>query len=120
MARRLRTRLVIPQHHDVTNAVGAGAGGIVETLVVTITAPREDRFRRHGVEGVRAFAKLEDAAAEAEAQAGSAAHARALAAGAATVEVAVDRKDTVVSNFGADLFIESTITATATGRPRLA
>jgi hypothetical protein len=25
----------------------------------------------------------------------------------------------VVRNFGADLFIESTITATATGRPRL-
>ena len=120
VARRLGTRLVIPQHHGVTNAVGAVAGGVFETVVVTITTPREDRFRLHGVEGVRDFAKLEDAAAEAEAQARSAAHARALAAGAATVEVAVDRKDTVVSNFGADLFIESTITATATGRPRLA
>jgi N-methylhydantoinase A/oxoprolinase/acetone carboxylase beta subunit len=120
VARRLGTRLVVPRHHGVTNAVGAVAGGVFETAEVTITAPREDRFRLHGIEGVRDFAKLEDAAAEGIAQARSAAHARALAAGAATVEVAVERKDTVVSNFGADLFLESTITATATGRPRLA
>ena len=47
------------------------------------------------------------------------ARARAQAAGAAMVEVKLDRQDNVVRNFGADLFIESTITATATGRPRL-
>jgi N-methylhydantoinase A/oxoprolinase/acetone carboxylase beta subunit len=119
VARRLGTRLVVPPHHGVTNAVGAVAGGIFETAAVTITAPREDRFRLHGIEGVRDFAKLEEAAAAGLAEARSAAHARAVAAGAATVEIAVERKDTVVSNFGADLFIESAITATATGRPRL-
>jgi N-methylhydantoinase A/oxoprolinase/acetone carboxylase beta subunit len=119
VARRLGTRLVVPPHHGVTNAVGAVAGGIFETAAVTITAPREDRFRLHGIKGVRDFAKLEEAAAAGIAEARGAAHARAVAAGAATVEIAVERKDTVVSNFGADLFIESAITATATGRPRL-
>lgn len=119
VARRLGTRLIVPPHHGVSNAVGAVAGGILETVVVTISAPREDRFRVHGPAGVGDFGDLEEAAAYAREAARMAAHARGLAAGAAAVEVAVERKDTVVRNFGADLFIESMITATATGRPRL-
>ena len=119
VARRLGTRLVVPRHHGVCNAVGAVAGGIFETAVVIISAPREDRFRVHGPRGVSDFDALEAAAAHATEEACSAARARAVAAGAAAVEVTVERKDTVIRNFGADLFIESTITATATGRPRL-
>ena len=119
VARRLGTRLVVPEHHGVSNAVGAVAGGIFEAAFVTISAPREDRFRVHGTNGVRDFGALEDAAAHAIELARDAARSRAIAAGAATVEVTVERKDTVVRNFGADLFIESTITAIATGRPRL-
>jgi N-methylhydantoinase A/oxoprolinase/acetone carboxylase beta subunit len=119
VAGRLGTRLIVPEHHGVSNAVGAVAGGIFETAIVTISAPREDRFRVHGPHGVRDFGALEEAAAYAIAQARDTARARALAAGAATVEVKLDREDNVVRNFGADLFIESTITATATGRPRL-
>jgi N-methylhydantoinase A/oxoprolinase/acetone carboxylase beta subunit len=119
VARRLATRLVVPEHHDVSNAVGAVAGGIFEAAFVTISAPREDRFRVHGPQDVRDFGGLEEAAAYGIEQASKAARSRAIAAGAATVEVKIERKDTVVRNFGADLFIESTITATATGRPRL-
>jgi N-methylhydantoinase A/oxoprolinase/acetone carboxylase beta subunit len=119
VAGRLGTRLIVPEHHDVSNAVGAVAGGVFETAIVTISAPREDRFRVHGPQGVRDFGALEEAAAYAIELARDTARARALAAGAATVEVKLDRKDNVVRNFGADLFIESTITATATGRPRL-
>jgi N-methylhydantoinase A/oxoprolinase/acetone carboxylase beta subunit len=119
VAERLGTRLIVPEHHGVSNAVGAVAGGIFEIATVTVSAPREDRFRVHGPRGVRDFAALEEAAAHAVDQARDAARTRALAAGAATVEVKIDRKDNVVRNFGADLFIESTITATATGRPRL-
>jgi N-methylhydantoinase A/oxoprolinase/acetone carboxylase beta subunit len=119
VARRLGTRLIVPHHHDVSNAVGAVAGGVFETVVVTITAPREDRFRVHSSRGVFDFDTLEKAAAHATQEAQSAARHRALAAGAAIAEVKVERKDTVIRNFGADLFIESTITATATGRPRL-
>ncbi len=119
VARRLGTRLVVPRHHGVSNAVGAVAGGIFETAVVTISASREDRFRVHGPRGVSDFDALEAAAAHATEEARSAARARAVAAGAAATELTVERKDIVISNFGADLFIESTITATATGRPRL-
>jgi N-methylhydantoinase A/oxoprolinase/acetone carboxylase beta subunit len=119
VARRLATRLVVPEHHGVSNAVGAVAGGIFETVVITISAPRDDRFRVHGTDGVRDFATLEEAAAHATAEARGAARARAVAAGAGTVEVTTDRNDSIVRNFGGDLFIESKITATATGRPRL-
>ena len=119
VARRLGTRLVVPAHHDVSNAVGAVAGGVFETIVVTITAPREDRFRVHSPRGVFDFNTLEKAAAHASEEARIAALARAQSAGAATAEVKVERQDTVIRNFGADLFIESKITAIATGRPRL-
>lgn len=119
VARRLGTRLIVPQHHGVCNAVGAVAGGIFETAVVTISAPQEERFRVHGPRGVSDFDALGEAAAHATEEARRAARARAVAAGAAAVEVTIERQDTVIRNFGADLFIESTITATATGRPRL-
>ena len=119
VARRLGTRLVVPHHHDVSNAVGAVAGGVFETVVVTITAPREDRFRVHSPRGVADFDALEKAAAHASEEARRMALERALSAGAAVAEVKVERQDTSIRNFGADLFIESKITATATGRPRL-
>src|SRR5262249_43917398 len=98
----------------------AVAGGILETATATVTAPREDRFRVHGPHGIADFGALEAAALHAEAEVRRTARARAEAAGAETIEVTVERNDTVVRNFGADLFIESRITATATGRPRLA
>jgi hypothetical protein len=109
----------VPHHHDVSNAVGAVAGGVFETVVVTITAPREDRFRVHSPRGVADFDALEKAAAHASEEARRMALERALSAGAAVAEVKVERQDTSIRNFGADLFIESKITATATGRPRL-
>ncbi|HXV24886.1 MAG TPA: hydantoinase/oxoprolinase family protein [Alphaproteobacteria bacterium] len=120
VAQRLGTRLVVPEHHDVTNAVGAVAGGVFETVLITISALREDRFRVHGPRHVTDFGTLAEAAAHAIEEARDAARARALAAGAETVEITVERKDTVVRNFGQDLFIESSILATAAGRPRLA
>lgn len=121
VARRLNTRAIIPPHADVCNAVGAVAGGIMQTVNVVITAPSEGRFRAHLPDGIADFSELEAAAAHAEKIAGGLALDQALRAGADDPQVQVDRADDVVTDSGGGrVFIESRITATAVGRPRLA
>lgn len=121
VARRLHTRAIIPPHAEVCNAVGAVAGGIMQTVHVVITQPSEGRFRAHLPDGVADFSDLEAAAAHAETVAGELAFEQARRAGADDPKVQVTRADNVVTDSGGGrVFIESRITATAVGRPRLA
>ncbi|WP_026873586.1 hydantoinase/oxoprolinase family protein [Inquilinus limosus] len=120
IARRLGTESVVPQHAGVTNAIGAVASGVLQRATVTITAPEEGRFRVHAPGGVRTFGSLEEAAAHAEAEARSRAEALAREAGGQEVAVIVTRADRVVTMAGGlEMFVESTVTATAAGRPRM-
>jgi len=121
VAERLHTRLVIPPHADVTNAVGAVAGGVMQRAEALITQPSAGLFRLHGSGGVEDFSDLEQAAGRAIAVARGQAEAQASRAGAGEVQLIIDRKDTAVREKGGlEIFIESRITATALGRPRLA
>ncbi len=121
VAGRLHTRLVIPPHAHVTNAVGAVASGVVQRAEALITQPNEGQFRLHSAGGVEDFADLEAAASRAIAAARAQAASQASRAGAGDVQLSVDRKDKVVRDKGGlEIFIESRITATALGRPRLA
>jgi N-methylhydantoinase A/oxoprolinase/acetone carboxylase beta subunit len=121
VAQRLGTRSIIPAHADVCNAVGAVAGGIMQTVNVVITSPSEGRFRAHLPDGVVDFFELESAAAHAEKVAGRLALEQARRAGADDPQVDVTRADNVVTDRGGGrVFIESKIAATAVGRPRLA
>jgi N-methylhydantoinase A/oxoprolinase/acetone carboxylase beta subunit len=120
IARRLGTESVVPEHAGVTNAIGAVASGVLQTAIVTITAPEEGRFRVHAPAGIRTFDSLADAAAHAEAEARGRAEALAREAGGQDVAVTVARADRVVAMAGGlDMFVESTLTATAAGRPRM-
>jgi N-methylhydantoinase A/oxoprolinase/acetone carboxylase beta subunit len=121
VARRLHTRLVIPPHAGVTNAVGAVASGVVQTAEALITQPSEGLFRLHMASGIEDFASLEGAAERATASAEEQARAQALRAGAGELQVSLSRKDKIVREKGGhNIFIESRIAATAFGRPRLA
>ena len=121
VARRLHSRLVIPPHAGVTNAVGAVASGVVQRAEALITQPNEGHFRLHVASGVEDFITLESAAARATLAVQSLAEAQARRAGAAEVQISLSRNDKVVREKGGlDLFIESRIAATAFGRPRLA
>ncbi|HZT20595.1 MAG TPA: hydantoinase/oxoprolinase family protein [Dongiaceae bacterium] len=121
VAERLHTRLVIPPHAGVTNALGAVAGGVMQAVDALITQPSEGRFRLHLPSGVEDFDALAGAAERARIAAGEQASAQARRAGATDVQLSVTRKDTVVrEKGGSEIFIESRITATAFGRPRLA
>ena len=120
VAERLNARLVIPRHAAVSNAVGAVAGGVTQTVKALITAPEEGRYRVHVASGVREFADLEQAAQCAEHEARALAEAQAREAGAVEVRVEIERDDSIAQGKdGTRVFIESEITATALGRPRL-
>ena len=121
VARRLGTRLAIPEHAGVCNAVGAVAGGIVQTVMATITAPSDGLFRVHLPTGNADFTDIEEAAAHAMAEASALATATARAAGAGDIELRHRRSDKVHRDAtGLQVFIESRIDVSAFGRPRVA
>ena len=119
VAERLGTRLVVPPHAEVCNAVGAVASGVLQTVRVLITSPQEGTFRVHAPSGVQDFEDLERAAGFALEEASREARAHAVAAGAAEIRMSLSRRDRVASGVeGRDMFIESHLCATAAGRPR--
>ena len=97
------------------------ASGIVQTAEAVITQPAEGSFRLHLSTGIEDFNNLVSAAERATAAVQAQAEAQARRAGAAELQVSVDRKDKIVRDKGGfEIFIESRIAATAFGRPRLA
>lgn len=121
VAKRLGANLIVPAHAGVCNAVGAVAGGVSQTVVLTVTSPDDMTFRVHHEGGVTDFSAADAAIAFAEDHARTDAAARARAAGADTTEVTMSRDDkTADLGGGATVFLESRVTATAHGRPRIA
>ncbi|MBL9036087.1 MAG: hydantoinase/oxoprolinase family protein [Rhodospirillaceae bacterium] len=120
IARRLKSRLVIPPHADVCNAVGAVAGGVLQRANATITQPQEGLFRVHHATGIKDFVDLEQAAAYCDDLVRVEAGALAQRAGAVEIQIKSERADKVFEQpTGLRIFIESSISATAFGRPGL-
>ncbi len=121
VSKRLNTPLNLPEHADVSNAVGAVAGGVVQKISILISSPEKGRFRAHlGKEQVD-FTDSEEAVAYATTYAQKKVKEQALECGAAEIIVKTDRQDNIITDAGGDtLFIDSNIIATAKGRPVLA
>ena len=121
VAEQLHTRLIIPPHAEVANAVGAVAGGVVQRQRVLITPLEGDgKLRLHLPQGVRDFSELEEAVAYARAQMVPWMEDVARQAGAAQVEVQMARQDKealVKAGWGDKLYLGSELTFTAAGRP---
>jgi hypothetical protein len=121
VARRLGTRLIVPPHAGVCNAVGAVAGGVMQSVSVLISAPNEGLYRVHLPVGNADFTNLEKAAAHALAEASKLAVSNAREAGAADIELRHRRADNIHRDpSGLQIFIDSRIDVTAFGRPRVA
>ncbi len=120
VAALLDAESVIPGHAGVANAIGAVVGQVRIARTATITCPAEGRFRAHLPDGARDFPSLAEARAAAEAALGALARAAAAEAGAAEVhlDIAAEIRDAEIE--GRRLVLEASVTATATGRPRLA
>jgi len=125
VAQQLNTRLIIPPHAEVANAVGAVAGGVVQRQRVLIT-PLEPgagggyAVRLHLPDGVRDFHEVEAAVAYAQKRMEDWMADLAHQVGAAQVEVQMARKDRCVpvkSGWGDQLYLGSELIFTAAGRP---
>jgi len=120
VAASLRTRLCIPPHAEIANAVGAVVGGVMQTVHALIKPLEGEAFRVHLPTGIQDFAGLEEAAAYATEQASLLAAAHARRAGASAVRIHARREDHIVRLRSEEVYFDTEISATAVGRPRLA
>ncbi|MEO1639619.1 MAG: hydantoinase/oxoprolinase family protein [Pseudomonadota bacterium] len=117
---RLQSRMVLPEHAGVANAIGAVVGQVRMRASGTVTAQGEGRFVAHLADGPAPFAEDAAACAALETALIAAAREKALAAGVTDPEVAVsiERKEAEVE--GRTVLVEAHLQVTAFGRPRIA
>lgn len=117
-ASRLGVELKMPENAEVANAFGAVMGSVVQKAHVTVTQPVHGTFIVHGDQGPQQFNDLASALVRAEDLAVEKVRLQCSTAGAGTMEVTVSRDENHVHHdLDGDLFLETRITATATGRP---
>ena len=109
-----------PPDADVANALGAIVGQVRMRAEAHVTQPAEGRFRVLAGERARDYPNEEEALRFAEAHVRGEAERRAQAAGAAAVEIAVEREIKAADIEGRRMFVSATIAAIAVGRPRIA
>lgn len=115
----LGTPVLVPDHADVANAIGAVVGRVRIRRQVTVTAPRRGVFRVHSGPHPETVYELDDARQRATAAAGRIVAAEMVVAGAPIFEVEEHwhEKSAVVE--GRELFVEGVATVIASGRPQL-
>ncbi len=117
---RLGCRMILPEHAGVANAIGAVAGQVTQRVTALVSSPAEGRFVAHLATGLESFVSAEAALRAVEAALLAEASARAKDAGAVDLRLSVDRAVKEVEIEGRLMFIEARVTATASGRPRVA
>ncbi len=117
---RLGCEMILPEHAGVANAIGAVVGQVSQRAQGLVSSPGEGRFTAHLPSGLQTF-KDRDAALQAlEAALVDDASARARQAGAEDLRVTKTRDIREAKVEGNAMFIEATVTVTASGRPRVA
>ncbi len=119
VAKLVRADGVIPNDADVANAIGAVVGRVRVHSTVYLSQPERGRFRVHHLDAQVDFVDLADAVVVADTIARAESLQRAGEAGAADAEVSVEHAFTTAHIEDEDYFVEGTVTATASGRPRL-
>jgi N-methylhydantoinase A/oxoprolinase/acetone carboxylase beta subunit len=117
---RLHCEMILPEHAGVANAIGAVVGQVSQRASALVTSPSVGRFTAHLPDGLHSFSDREAALAAAEAAVLAEASARARAAGAEDLRLSSQRQIREAEVEGSPMFIEATVTATASGRPRVA
>ena len=117
---RLGCEMILPEHAGVANAIGAVVGQVSQRAQGLVSSPGEGRFTAHLPEGLQTFNTRDLALDTLEAALVAEATARAHAAGAADLRVTTTRDIREAQVEGNPMFIEATVTVTASGRPRVA
>jgi N-methylhydantoinase A/oxoprolinase/acetone carboxylase beta subunit len=120
VGQRLRTRMVLPDHAGVANAIGAVVGQVSQRVTGLVTSPAEGRFVVHFRTGPKAYGDRDSALTALTAALSDDARKLAEAAGAADAQLTVGQEVREAQIEGRLMFVEATLTVTATGRPRVA
>lgn len=116
---QLNTRVEVPEHAGVANAIGAVVGQVRVRRSGSVTAPAEGRFRSHAgaAAAPRDFASREDALAHLELALQTQATEEAAVAGATDLQVAITREMREAAVEGRRVTVEVLVAVEVTGRP---
>jgi N-methylhydantoinase A/oxoprolinase/acetone carboxylase beta subunit len=117
---RLGCEMILPDHAGVANAIGAVVGQVSQRATGLISSPGEGRFAAHFADGIKVFADRDAALDAMLAEVIRIATARAHEAGAEDCHLTTTRDIREAEVEGRAMFIEATVTAVASGRPRVA
>ncbi|UWR15518.1 hydantoinase/oxoprolinase family protein [Sulfitobacter sp. M368] len=117
---RLGTRMILPEHAGVANAIGAVVGRVTMRQSGTVTSPSEGKYRVHLADGPKDFGDQDSALVLLETVLRDAAQAQALEAGAQDIQITVSRDIRTAGVEAREVFVEATVTVEAAGRPRVA
>ena len=108
--------LHLPEHADVANAYGAVMGSVIQRAQVTVTQPQHGVFCLFYNDQPQNFESLDAAKNEAQQIVSRVARQKAVDAGAIDPEVTLEVSDVHVKDeIDGELFLESTVVATAIG-----
>ncbi len=121
-AEKLNTRLIIPDHAEVANAIGAVSGGVIQRHTLLIRPQNAGlKFRLHLTKGSKDFADLESAVRYAKDFMLPRAEELAKQAGADQVEIKMNRNDNIAKVKGPQtVYLGTELIFTAVGRPSIA
>ena len=117
---RLHCDMILPDHADVANAIGAVVGRVTIRKSATITSPSTGLFRVHLDEGPQDFTTSQAALDHLEDHLRQTTTDAARSAGAEGIQIDISRDIKTAQIEGAEVFIEAELTAEASGRPRVA
>ena len=111
--------MILPDHADVANAIGAVVGRITMRRRGTVTAPSEGRYRIHHTHAPEDFTDQAAAQTRLEGVLTAEATAAAKAAGAEDLRIRVSSQVKTAQTEGREIFVEAEVTVEASGRPAI-
>ncbi len=117
---RLGCAMVLPEHADVANAIGAVVGRVTIRRSGTVTCPTEGLFRVHLATGPVDYADAATALDALQFALEQEARGEAIAAGAEDIHITATRDLRTAQAEARQVFLEGEITVEASGRPRIA
>lgn len=117
---RLGTKMIIPEHADVANAVGAVVGQVSMQVSGSVTSGGEGNYIVHLAEGPMRLTRRDEALALLQDHLEEQARALARDAGVEEIRITVAQDVREVQVENQSMFIEAEIRVTAQGRPRIA
>jgi N-methylhydantoinase A/oxoprolinase/acetone carboxylase beta subunit len=116
---RLGTRMVLPEHGGVANAIGAVVGQVQMQAAGTVTSAGAGVFVVHLIDGPQKYNDKDTALAALEDALSATVIAKAGDAGVEDARLSIDREIKEIDIEGQPMFIEATLRVVASGRPRI-